>query len=254
MPKQGLLLSGNVGVGLGTLANAVAAELVKHSTDIVFVGPDEKGTISIERVRGLYVATRDIRRSKQVVVVDDIDKMSYDAQNAFLKLLEEPTDDVFFILTSHTAESLLSTIASRVHAITVREIPSVDAQSLLRKLHITDATKLQQMLFLASGLPAELTRLAKNEGYFLEQSQAIRVARDFLAGSTYERLVIANKLTNRVDALQFVGLVARLLDFSSKKKVGGLDEKTATAIETAAERISNNGHVRTQLINLSFGV
>lgn len=253
-PKPGLLLSGDTGVGLGTLARAIASELVQHSTDVVLVEPDEKGTIPIERVRRLFVDTRDVHRSKQVVIVDDIDKMSYDAQNAFLKLLEEPTDSVFFILTSHNAEALLPTISSRVHAIEVRLVASVDAQSLLRKLHISDATKLQQMLFLASGLPAELTRLAKNEDYFSEQSKAIRLARDFLAGSPYDRLVVANNFTNRVDALQFIGLIARLLDFSNKKNIGSLEEKTVTALETAAERISSNGHVRTQLINLSFSV
>ncbi len=253
-PKPGLLLSGDTGVGLGTLARAIASELVQHSTDVVLVEPDEKGTIPIERVRRLFVDTRDVHRSKQVVIVDDIDKMSYDAQNAFLKLLEEPTDSVFFILTSHNAEALLPTISSRVHAIEVRLVASVDAQSLLRKLHISDATKLQQMLFLASGLPEELTRLAKNEDYFSEQSKAIRLARDFLAGSPYDRLVVANNFTNRVDALQFIGLIARLLDFSNKKNIGSLEEKTVTALETAAERISSNGHVRTQLINLSFSV
>lgn len=253
-PKHGLLLSGLTGSGLGTLALHVARGLVGHTTDIVRVNPDEKGTISIERVRNLYVETRGVHTGKQVVVVDDVDAMSLDAQNAFLKLLEEPNDNVYFILTSHRLEVLLATVVSRVHHISVRPISDTESQTLLRRLHVTDATALQQMLFLASGLPAELTRLAKDQSYFAEKAAAVRVARDFLSSHLYQRLVLVSKLTDRTEAQAFVAVLAKLLEFSSKKDPSALYAGAATALEQTAKRLSGNGHVRTQLMNLAFRV
>ncbi len=253
-PKSGLLLSGPSGAGLGTLAGYTAHKLVKHPSDIVTVSPDEKGTIPIERVRNLYVETRGVHTGKQVVVVDDVDSMSLDAQNAFLKLLEEPNDNVFFILTSHKLEALLSTVLSRVHHIPVGPISSTESQTLLRRAHVSDATMLQQMLFLANGLPAELSRLAKDPTYFAEKAAVVRQARDFLSAHLYQRLVLVSKLTDRSEALAFVAVLAKLLEFSSKKDPAVIPESAVSAIEDTSKRLKGNGHTRSQLMNLAFRV
>lgn len=253
-PKQGMLLTGPSGCGLFTVSQALAQEVVSHPTNILTVQPDEKGTIPIERVRALYVETRSTRAERYVVLIDNIDAMSQDAQNAFLKLLEEPVDHVHFILTTHEPERLLTTIISRVEAMEVGRISATDSQSLLRAHHVTDAATLQQMLFIASGLPAKLARLADDTEYFDSQAQYVRLARDFLTSTTHERLKLISHITGRDDAKTFVETVASVLQFTS-----GRDAKTAgsapiRALETVATRLAGNGHVRTQLMFLALSV
>lgn len=58
----------------------------------------------------------------KVVIVDNAEKMSTEAQNCFLKTLEEPKGDTLIILISSTPERLLSTIFSRCQ--TVKFFPS----------------------------------------------------------------------------------------------------------------------------------
>src|SRR5687768_11779159 len=96
-PTQSLLLTGPVGIGALTIANDLAQKLHARPDDIHVVSPDEKGTIAIERVRSIYQLTRSIYDSPRVVIIDDSDQMSAAAQNALLKLLEEPTQQTYFI-------------------------------------------------------------------------------------------------------------------------------------------------------------
>lgn len=48
-----------------------------------------------------------------VYVIDNFDQVSVDAQNAFLKALEEPQEGVSFILTARNEDAVLATIKSR---------------------------------------------------------------------------------------------------------------------------------------------
>lgn len=252
-PKNGLLLTGSVGAGLGTVAHALAAAMTTHRTHILTIRPDEKGTIPIERVRALYVETRAIRSERFVIVIDNADTMSHDAQNAFLKLLEGPTEQVFFILTSHTPNRLLATIASRVQRVDLLPISRTESESLLRAHHVTGATKLQQMLFIAAGLPAELIRLAGDDAYFEEKARFVRLARDFLAAKPYDRLVLTSKIASRDEAILFVATIASVLNFTAKRQKTA-DEASATVLETVAARLLGNAHVRSQLTYLSLNV
>jgi DNA polymerase III delta prime subunit len=97
-PPQSLLLSGPRGVGLLTIAQWFAGQKLaglvrpqdaKENTD------NENGTISVEMIRRLYEQTRAKYVAKQIIIIDDADRMSRGAQNAFLKLLEEPGSEIY---------------------------------------------------------------------------------------------------------------------------------------------------------------
>ncbi len=54
---------------------------------------------------------------RTVMVITGVDTMRKETANAFLKLLEEPTEDVMFILTANSTDQLLPTIISRCQQI-----------------------------------------------------------------------------------------------------------------------------------------
>ena len=98
---QSLLLVGPVGVGLGATAQYIAAEIGDVSFTVLPEKDDEinieKGVISIDSIRRLYQQTRSIQTGKRVIVIDYAERMGIPAQNAFLKLLEEPGEGTYFI-------------------------------------------------------------------------------------------------------------------------------------------------------------
>jgi len=248
-PVHGLLLTGPTGVGLGSLATHLAAKLTEHATDVTTIAPDGN-TIPIERIRLLYEETRSVHKRAQAIIIDDADTLSLEAQNALLKLLEEPVKNVYFILTTHSPEVLLPTIRSRVQAVAIKQLSQAQSEKLLDTLKLTDAKKRSQALFLADGLPAELTRLASDESYFAEQVKYVEDARSVIQGSLYDRLRIITGYTDRLAALKLISVIGHLIRFSILKQKQLTSVAVVDVLDQASERINANGHVRTQLMYL----
>ncbi|SMO50773.1 ATP-binding protein [Fodinibius sediminis] len=68
---------------------------------------------------------------KTIIMLTDIEHMRKEAANAFLKLLEEPSEDlIFFLTTSHT-EALLPTILSRCQHIQLSALKTREIEQAL---------------------------------------------------------------------------------------------------------------------------
>lgn len=247
-PTHALILRGLQGTGLRTIANRLAKQLSPVTQRIISIEPD-KGLISIDRVRQLYQQTKTIHHKPLVVVIDDADTLSNDAQNSLLKLFEEPVKNVYFILTTHHGELLLSTIMSRAQVIDVPPISRTDSHQLLNSRDIPQG-RLVQMLFLAPGLPAELIRLMDNSEYFATQSELVKDARNIIQLPLYERLKLLKKYQDREGALQLVIMMGRLLSLNLVKQKNYRVSDILESVMHCGERIRANGHVKTQLLAL----
>lgn len=247
-PAHALCLSGDEGVGLGSIATMLAEALSESPQTITHILP-EKGLISIERVRQLYEQTRSIQHGKRCIIIDDADAMSVDAQNALLKLLEEPVQNVHFILTTHHLPVVLATITSRVQVINVLQVSEGESKKLLETYSL-DQTRATQTLFLASGRPAELTRLASDAEYFGSKVGVVTDARTFLQADTYGRLKVVKRYTDRSGALEFLTACAKLLNFSLVKQRNFSAADSMDVFDLVMKRVEANGHVRTHLMYL----
>lgn len=247
-PTHALLLSGDHGVGLLTISRSLAQTLVDNEASIVLVSP-EKGTITIDTIRQLYEQTRTIQSGRRCIIIDDAETMSDDAQNALLKVLEEPTEAVHFIITSHRPGNIVPTIISRTQHIRIPIVSTTDSIALLEEVPI-DGKKQSQILFLADGRPAELTRLRDNPDYFSQQSLLITDARSLLQSAMYDRLMIMKRYGDREASIQLLATTARLLSFSVIKQKNEHAVDMIPYFTDAIDRITANGHVRTHLMHL----
>jgi DNA polymerase-3 subunit delta' len=248
---QSLLISGQRGVGLKAiavqlagkhLAGEICPQDAKEHTD------NENGTISVEMIRRLYRQTRAKHTSRQVVIIDDADKMSRGAQSAFLKLLEEPNEHIYFILTSHRPQNLLPTIRSRVQHTVVHPVSSTQTSDFIASLGVDEPTKKTQLQFIAEGLPAELTRLVHDESYFKERAAIISDVRDFLQGDPYKKLLVIQKYkANRDDTLQFIESAMQVLRCSISAKPQQSLVIQLERLLTAREQIAANCNISLQL-------
>ncbi len=247
-----LLLSGKEGVGLFTIAKHYADSLTGITVTVLPEKDEkidlEKGVITIQSIRRLYDLTKTIEPKGRTIIIDYAERMGIPAQNAFLKLLEEPTEGTHFILLSHNTESLLPTIKSRSQHIEIRPITSDQSIALLDDLKVSDATKRSQLLFIAQGLPGELTRLINNEKYFESRVEVVRDAREYLTGSAYTRLQIAKKYKDsRPRALVLLEDAMKQMEQTIAKGNHDSDIKVITRLEVLHKRLSEQGNVRLQL-------
>jgi DNA polymerase-3 subunit delta' len=92
-------------------------------------------TISIDRIRELrHISTLKPLEGLRVVVVAEADKMTQEAANSLLKILEEPPPAMHLILTTNKLNALLPTIVSRCQEIRFESLPDAEIeQSLIDK-------------------------------------------------------------------------------------------------------------------------
>lgn len=245
---QAALLYGLRGSGVDEAARELAHTMAEpvHIHEIV----PEKTGISIEQVRELYVSTRSSTDRPRVFIVRGADQMSHPAQNALLKLLEEPTAHTTFLLVSHEPQKLLSTIHSRVHAVEILPMNDDQTAGLLDALGVHQPTVRAQLIFIAGGLPDELTKLARDEEYRKAQFDRARQAKALVGGTLFDKLKAANTLAgDRELAKAVLNISTRMLSTEIARQPDSQPLlRHMTAALRALEALGSNGNVRAQLL------
>lgn len=241
-----LLLMGEKGVGLGTIARALTGQKFTHLYEIT---PSDKGSISIDAIRELYRNTR--TKQQLCVFIDDADTMTREAQNALLKLLEEPQESLHFILTSHVPQQLLPTILSRTQQVTCYPIASDLMDRLLANLG-AQRNDVAQLRFMADGRPAEVTRLINDADYFKQRADIMKDAKTWLQGVAYDKLLIVQKYSNdRQKAVQLLEAVSSILRFSLVKAPKKQLALQLEAVQNSISKLNENRHTKLQLLYLT---
>lgn len=103
----------------------------------------ETGIIKIDAVRDAQqrLSYRAVRGGKKICIVDGAEKMNKEAQNAFLKTLEEPPPDSVIILIVSDGTVLLPTIISRCQRINFMPLPrNIMVGIVKERLAVNDET------------------------------------------------------------------------------------------------------------------
>ena len=76
---------------------------------------DEKKSIDISQIREMisYTNKSTFSGSKRFILIDNIENLNKNSVNALLKIIEEPNDNIFFILIHNNATKILPTLKSR---------------------------------------------------------------------------------------------------------------------------------------------
>lgn len=139
--------------------------------------------ILIEHIRALRQEFRltSFSGGWRIVILSQADRLRVEAANAFLKLLEEPPDNVMFILTSSRESRLLPTIVSRCQILRFPPLPEGVLMQELRERLKVDEGKALACARLADGSWREAVRWAKEDPAG-EMSKAVNLLRDLVKG------------------------------------------------------------------------
>ena len=254
-------LQGASGAGKMTAAAYLAAQA---GAEVQYIYPEKKdvvdrenGVISIAIIRRLYTLTQGRSARRRVLVIVGAGTMSHSAQNAFLKLLEEPTANTTFILLIENPENLLPTVRSRLQIITIQNITKEQSLSLLDQLGVKDERTREQLLFIAGGLPARLTELATDASRLDREAQLLRQARTLIQGSRYERLRVAHLVKgDRHKAQSVVRYAIDLLKHEVQRRQSADDSmlRLLAALEEALRRLYTNANPRLTLAAVALSV
>lgn len=233
-PAHALLLTGPDGIGKTAIAEVLAAMLLQLDVAKLAnhpyykrIAPDgSSSTISIEAIRELqkFLQLKTTGRAslRRAILIEHAQGLTIEAQNAYLKLLEEPPADTLLLLTADSPRALLPTILSRVQTITIYPPTEAQLQPLLTASSADEAT-MRQILFLSGGLPGLLHALLdKTAEHPLLASVA--QAKDILQKTPFERLSLVDSLSKqRETSLAVVAALERMAETALMQAAGRND-------------------------------
>lgn len=255
---QAFIITGKAGTGTLEVAKYISHAMGSPEEVIVpkkkskdgnkFEIDAENGKVVTEDIRALYDSVRGKQMTPRVFIIQSADRMMANAQHALLKLLEEPSDNVYFILETYNTESLFPTIRSRSQTLTILPLTSEQSDIYVESLEVTDPTKRVQLRYIAEGLPVELNKLVSDEEYFKDRAQRINDARQLLQADSYQKLLIVQKYqTNREQALQLLDSALQITRHSVSAKPQPALITQLEDLLTTKERIASNYNIRLQL-------
>lgn len=197
------LLCGPSGSGRHTLARQLAAAmqctgsgrlpcgvcpacrkvLAGTHPDVIFVDDPEHKLISVDVIRRMradvFIRPNEGKRKIYILQQD----MNESAQNALLKILEEPPAYAVFLLLADTEEKLLTTIRSRCSKLTLAPLSEPEMAEFLRQKHPEcSADALRAAWQRSGGYAGPALALLESEVF---SPQALRLAEAYAARDTF---------------------------------------------------------------------
>jgi len=207
-PSHALLLVGSQECGTDNLVHDIAKTLHKTYRSVHRQLLPDGATISIDAIRELrsderLKTTATHNTIASVVSIVPIDAMQHEAQNALLKLLEEPPKGTLFILVCHNESKMLPTIASRCKRVDVLPVSLQQA---------TDAygtqKNVQQAYYMSAGEALLLDALVNSQDHPL--LQAITQAKTLLASPLVDKLQSIDAIVKEKRVDQCIDALSRI--------------------------------------------
>ena len=124
--RQSILLSGSPGIGKTTLANAVCND-IEDSVVLFLNASEERGIDTIRNKVMQFGSTKSLQGDIKIVVLDEADSLTHDAQKALRGVIEDVAVTTIFILTANYPGKLIDPLVSRCHHIPVNFKDKKDA-------------------------------------------------------------------------------------------------------------------------------
>lgn len=204
-PTHAVAVAGPTGSGKSEFAQQLAAMLLElpvekltaHAYFRRFV--PEKQVITIEMAREIAqymrLKTTGGAKVRRVVIVEDAHNMTTEAQNALLKILEEPPADSVLILTLRSINSVLPTISSRLQAIAIYPVAEDKVTEHFVSLGHDEVT-VKKYYLMSGGLPGLMHAMLESDDAH-PLVEAIAQAKTILQADTFTRLTMVDDIAKQ---------------------------------------------------------
>lgn len=139
-----LLFTGPSGCGKTTLARILKTKLNCGDTDFVELNcADFRGIDMVRDIRKV-MGLAPISGTTRIWLIDEAHQMMSQAQNAFLKMLEDTPPHVYFFLATTDPQKLLNTIRTRCTEVKVKSLSPAEVTTLVTEVAKLEGFKVPQ--------------------------------------------------------------------------------------------------------------
>ena len=227
-----LLFSGPSRIGKKTVAFQLASWLLEGKPethpDFILIEPQKKkigfGQIQIDQIRELSwkLSLKPIKANLMVAIIDEAHLMKKEAQNCFLKTLEEPKANALLILITQYPSLLLPTVLSRCEKMRFYPPKKEELLQFLRENRVSEKN-IEQLIEISSGRPGMIIEFLQNPEKWEERKLLLKQLNKSPTLSLFERFQLVKRISQEEIREILVNWLAYLRHLLIKK---GLTEKT----------------------------
>ncbi|MGB2761960.1 MAG: DNA polymerase III subunit delta' [Minisyncoccales bacterium] len=164
--------------------------------DFLLIKAEKEIRISQIRKMENYFSLYPSLSSFKIAIIDKAHSMTQEAQNSFLKTLEEPKGNALFILISEYPEMLLPTILSRVQRINFHPVKKEEIEDYIRSKNISNE-KAREIVELSLGRIGETIDLIRNPQKLEEFKNRIKEINQLAKSDLSYRFQYVKNLTEK---------------------------------------------------------
>jgi len=150
--------------------------------DVTVIKP-QKTSIGIEEIRTIQkeLSIRPYQSDRKLIIIEDAHLLTFQAQNALLKSLEEPPPFVVFILLSQRLQGILATVLSRLKVFRLERLSKRDVAYIIIRRTDTTPEKADLYAALSEGNPGKGLKLAVSSEFTLQREGVFGLLRNIFA-------------------------------------------------------------------------
>jgi DNA polymerase-3 subunit delta' len=158
--------------------------------------------IEIEEIRDLQnrLSLKSYNNSLKIGIIDDAHLMRKDAQNALLKVLEEPKGDTLLILITSYPQMLLPTVRSRLEEIKFSIVSRREIEDYLISLGAKEE-KAKEIALISSGQIGKAIEFFNNEDKLNFFNKAVKDIVSLARSEMYKRFDFAKEFKENQDEI-----------------------------------------------------
>ncbi|MCK5849122.1 MAG: AAA family ATPase [Caldisericia bacterium] len=145
-----------------------------------------------------YSLLQPVNNKRKILIVNDIDKLTIEAANALLKILEEPNSSTSFILTSKRPEMVIKTIQSRAIKLRFKPYTKIEIKKIIQDEELNDIDLISS---LAIGSCKRAIFLCNKEN-FERRHENCKIFISLLLGKNVN--LIFSKKTDKDELMEFI--------------------------------------------------
>lgn len=230
-PHHALLLIGDPGVGKKSVAELITKRVINdrpYNEANVITVTAETNSIGIDQIREiknfLRLKTTGSNTVRRVVIIENGNLMTNEAQNSLLKILEEPPLDTLLIITASNELSLRPTIVSRCHIIKITK-PTLDQAVDYFVNKSFHESEIKSNYLLSNGNLGLLSQLLSNK----DDEPLVRYVSEIktlLQSSKLDKLIMVDKIAKDKENINYwVFAFKRICDAGLKSSIKSKAQK-----------------------------
>ncbi|MDD4503262.1 MAG: DNA polymerase III subunit delta' [Clostridiaceae bacterium] len=164
-------------------------------------------SIKIKQIRQIIsdVAKKSFESGYKIIIIENAEKMTHDAQDAFLKTLEEPPANTVFLMLAENHNLLLPTIVSRCQVYQFKPVDAEEMKNFIEVRYDYAPMDVETAVMQSNGVVGKALELLKDKEGDRVRTAYISILDKALTGNGSEALLLASEVVaNKEEAEKFL--------------------------------------------------